>query len=217
MLWAFIPVVVSLAIRIPFFPDTNFNSWPLLLVLAPATEEALKLFLVVVASLVGHLYLSQRTSTHAGNTPEAGHQAALFVLVLPVEAGLFYGLWEHVSTYPAEPLLNTVARALAHMGYTLTALAACLFVWRRGYHAASGLWAGTLAGMLPHAIFNLGPLTPAGWPVTHTILYSLPVAAASFVIGLLLLRWEERFEPGSASGRLLATGEADLEPQAPPG
>jgi len=100
-----------------------------------------------------------------------------------------------------------VLRVSADTGYSCAALATCLNVWRRGRQAWTGLWVGTLAGRVPHALFNLGPVAPLEWPV-HAFAYALVVGLSSFSSGLLLLNRELRHEPGSAYARLLFVDKA---------
>lgn len=207
---ALLPLIVVLPVRVLYFPDSSPNSWSLLTILAPATEEPVKLALILAfssfANIVGIL-LRHRSHRAAGSRIVP---PAVFLLLLPVVTGLFFGLWEHSTTYPAEPPIALVTRVVAHIGYTCTAFTTCLFIWRMGRRAATGLWLGILAGMVPHGLFNLGAVAPPEWP-THAFTYALTVGLASFVVALLLLNRELQHEPGSPPARVLV-GEENAHP-----
>ena len=200
--WSILPLFIILPIRVFWFPDSDRSSWVLLMVLAPATEEAVKLSLVLILSFFVNFATLSRPrhipKTEAPNSPKS----ELVLLLLPVSIGVFYGAWEHVSTYPTEPALAFVIRIAAHTGYTSLAFATCLFIWRKGYAPAMGLWVGTVTGMVPHAIFNVGPVAPLDWPV-HGLTYTFSVGFASFVLALMLLGRDLQHEPGSRPARVL--------------
>jgi hypothetical protein len=125
---------------------------------------------------------------------------------------MFFGLWEHLTSYPSEPPIVLMTRVAAHTGYACTAFAICLFLWRSDRHPVIGVWVGTIAGMVPHSLFNLGPVAPANWPV-HEFAYTFVMGLATFFGSLLLLRRILDNEPGSDPARLLS-GVQDADPRA---
>ncbi len=196
-----VPILVALPFRVLWFPDSNPNSWPLLLILGPATEESEKLSLLLVLSVFANL-ARIRLSSREPNLGRFLSPAFLF-LVLPVASGLFNGLWEHYGSYATEPSDRLLLRLVAHTGYACAAFVTCLFVWRNGHRPAAGLWIGTLAGMVPHALFNFGRVAVLEWSVNTTFPYQPAVAFLSLAVAIALLGREVRKEPASTCAHLL--------------
>jgi hypothetical protein len=171
------------------------------MVLGPATEEATKLLMIVVVGVFTNfvkIWLFRTTKVLRVSLASP----AEYLLLIPVAIGVFFGLWEHFTGYPWEPTIPMVVRVAAHTGYTCVAFATCLAVWRRGHRAWVGLWVGILAGMVPHALFNLGPVAPPEWPV-HAFIYAFVIGLSSLSLGLLFLNRALRHEPGSVYARVL--------------
>ena len=199
-----------LVVRIFFFPDSTYGTWQTLLVLAPATEEPLKLFFAFMVATVWNLGTGVASRSPPGTQPERGVRTTFALVIFVLVGGLAFGAREHVNMFPGEDPSQLLARLFAHPAGTMTAFGGRLLVWRRVEHPAFGVWAGGLCGMVPHAVFNLGAAAPAAWPWVHGTSYTLPVSGLCFLGGLGLLLHLLKQEPASDSALLLATGEVRL-------
>ncbi len=187
-----LPLVVIVSARLWFFPDASPFT---VVLLAPATEESLKL----AGAIVSLLALAV-----AGTRGDAGVLHRRLFLV-PLFIGGLYGLFEALALYADESGVTLVVRIWAHAAFVVLGLAAALWFWRIGFHPLPGVCLGLVLAVAAHGLFNALSLATAFVPISYIdqTLY----AAALFLVAVVTMERVLRREPSSESARrFLATG-----------
>jgi hypothetical protein len=178
---AFAAVVISTSIvllRFALFGEVI--AWQVALVLAPVSEDAVKLFLTLFLLIISAL--AMRSSKTARPSHLISLTRFLFVS-MPLVAGCLF-------TLLVEP--HGVNRYLGHMASAGLGFAVCLFAWRR-CKPLTGLLLGLAVGASVHSFLN----TAQYWPLSPQGTYQSVAALVLLIAAVLALWCTSRQEPAS--------------------
>jgi hypothetical protein len=155
-------------------------TWQTALVLAPVSEDALKLFFTLLLLIFSAL--AMRSSNATRRQLLISLTRFLFVS-MPLAAGCLF-------TLLVEP--HGVNRYLGHMASAGLGFAVCLFAWRR-CRPLTGLLLGLAVGASVHSFLN----TAQYWPLPPQGTYQSAAALVLLIAAVLALWCTSRQEPAS--------------------
>ncbi len=183
-----LPLGVLVPLRLFLFVDASPFT---IVLLAPATEESLKL----AGTFVGLVALAVIGAHGDANAL----RRRLFLT--PLFVGGLYGFFEGIALYSEEAGLTLIVRIWAHAGFVTLALVAALVCWRIGFRPLPGAWFGLALAIAAHDLFNILSVASDFAPITF-VEQSL-YAASLFILSIAAMGRALRLDPPPEAARRL--------------